>query len=225
MTVGIYAITNTTNGKPYIGSSANIERRWKQHRNALAKGRHHSIHLQRAWDIDGPDAFQFTILEECAEEELFVAEQRHVDARKSADGRHGYNVCVVVQSRLGTKHTEESKARMSEVKQGQVHTEETKRLMSTAHSGKRKSPEHAENIRLALLRRAPITEETRAKLRAANARVPTPESNEKRSAALKGKPKSPETIAKMRASRQAGIAARKAAAAPASAPDNESIET
>lgn len=35
MTIGIYKITNTVNGKVYIGKSHNIEERFKQHIEGL----------------------------------------------------------------------------------------------------------------------------------------------------------------------------------------------
>jgi group I intron endonuclease len=220
MTTGIYSIINTTNGKIYIGSSINIERRWKQHKWALRKGAHHSPHLQRAWDIDGESAFLLTVLCECGVANMTAQEQLFIDAHKAADGSYGYNVCGVSKSRLGTKCSEESKARMSLAKKGRVSvTKDARRLISEALKGKSKSPETLERMRAAQRNRKPITEEARAKMSAASSsRQSKPESNAKRSAALKGKPKSAETIAKIRASRQAGIAKRKAESS--SQPDN-----
>ena len=37
MKIGIYKITNLKNGKFYIGSSKNIDRRWWEHINELPK--------------------------------------------------------------------------------------------------------------------------------------------------------------------------------------------
>lgn len=39
---GIYKITNTKNGKVYIGSSSNIERRFTEHKCELIENKHHS---------------------------------------------------------------------------------------------------------------------------------------------------------------------------------------
>jgi len=50
---GIYSILNKLNNKTYIGSSCDIERRWRHHRQNLNKGIHHCIHLQRAWNKYG----------------------------------------------------------------------------------------------------------------------------------------------------------------------------
>lgn len=113
MTIGIYSIQNTVNGKEYIGSSQNIELRWRIHRNDLRKNDHHSDHLQRAWQLDGDDAFIFKVLKECAIEDLLTEEQKIMDERKTANGDFGYNVSAVAGSRRGVKHSDEVRAKMS----------------------------------------------------------------------------------------------------------------
>ena len=62
---GIYSITNTENGKRYIGSSVNIPKRWNLHRWRLDKGEHHSPHLQNSWKKRGAEAFKFEVLLKC----------------------------------------------------------------------------------------------------------------------------------------------------------------
>ena len=65
MTCGIYMIQNKVNGKIYIGQSVNIEDRWGEHKYELNKGYHHNKHLQRSWNKDGQENFEFTIICEC----------------------------------------------------------------------------------------------------------------------------------------------------------------
>lgn len=77
--VGIYEIKNKLTGKVYIGSSKQIEKRWEQHVQALEKGSHHSVLLQRAWTKYGKDCFEFTIKEECTKEQLLEREQHYLD--------------------------------------------------------------------------------------------------------------------------------------------------
>lgn len=42
---GIYKITNTINGKVYIGKSENIRHRWKQHICELNKNEHGNAYM------------------------------------------------------------------------------------------------------------------------------------------------------------------------------------
>lgn len=89
--IGIYSITNCKNGKLYIGSSNNIYRRWREHKNMLHNNKHHSEHLQRAWNKYGEETFLFEIIEECDENILLEREQYYIDLYSSADNFYGYN--------------------------------------------------------------------------------------------------------------------------------------
>lgn len=77
--IGIYEIKNKLTGKSYIGSSKQIQKRWEQHLQALEKGSHHSVLLQRAWTKYGKDCFEFTIKEECTKEQLLEREQHYLN--------------------------------------------------------------------------------------------------------------------------------------------------
>lgn len=58
-------IRNRLNGEFYLGSATSLINRWQQHKYLLREGRHHSLHLQNAWNKYGPDAFVFEVLTEC----------------------------------------------------------------------------------------------------------------------------------------------------------------
>ena len=79
MKSGIYKITNEINGKFYIGSTKDLNRRKKDHFRLLKKGTNHSIILQKAVDKYGIENFRFEILVECSEDLLFTIEQKLVD--------------------------------------------------------------------------------------------------------------------------------------------------
>lgn len=81
---GVYVIEQTGTGRFYIGSSTQIERRWYGHRRQLNAGKHHAPRLQHAWTKYGAEAFTFSVLEECAKEELLVEEQAYLDVLKPA---------------------------------------------------------------------------------------------------------------------------------------------
>lgn len=67
--IGVYKISNKKSGRFYIGYSTNIERRFCVHRSKLKNGCHDNIFLQRAYDLDGHDAFKFEIIHLCETEE------------------------------------------------------------------------------------------------------------------------------------------------------------
>lgn len=69
----IYKIINLTNGKFYVGSTVDYKYRFKCHRARLRKDRHHSKHLQAAWNKYGEDNFLFKVIESIPEGESLQA--------------------------------------------------------------------------------------------------------------------------------------------------------
>lgn len=79
MTIGIYKITNTTNNNFYIGSSKNIEKRFKRHITSLSNNNHHNIYLQRSWNKYGKNNFKFEIIEKTNIDNLLTQEQHYIN--------------------------------------------------------------------------------------------------------------------------------------------------
>jgi group I intron endonuclease len=77
--IGIYRIKNKVNNKCYYGSSKNIDKRWKRHKNELNKKKHINIILQRAWNKYGEKNFVFEIIEECDVSLLLKTEQNYLN--------------------------------------------------------------------------------------------------------------------------------------------------
>lgn len=78
--IGIYAIINRINGKYYIGSSKDILGRWTTHVRDLKNGVHHSVYLQRSWNIHTAEDFILIILKICNNEsDLFGQETRFIE--------------------------------------------------------------------------------------------------------------------------------------------------
>ena len=101
MSMGIYKIENMTNGKIYIGSSKNIENRWSQHRSLLKSGKHHSQHLQHAWDRYNESNFKFNIVEDVImQEDLFTREQYWMDTLQCYNPKNGYNISLLANACL-----------------------------------------------------------------------------------------------------------------------------
>lgn len=94
--MGIYKITNKVNGKFYIGSSNNLNKRWQQHISELNNQKHYNPYLQKSFNKYGIDKFSFDILEiiEC-EELLLKLEQKYMDELKPE-----YNLCPIAGSAL-----------------------------------------------------------------------------------------------------------------------------
>lgn len=115
---GIYAITNTVNGKIYIGStSTGFRQRWSVHRACLGGGYHHNPHLQHSWDKYGKDTFEFDVLEHLhKQEELHLAEQFWMDIYRE-EGKTLYNYGLAARSPwLDRSQTEEHKRKISEAR-------------------------------------------------------------------------------------------------------------
>ena len=140
---------NLVNGKRYVGSAVNIRGRWDVHRNLLTRGKHHSIHLQRAWNKHGSDCFQFRIIEQCFVFALIFREQHYIDKLKPE-----YNMAPQAGNSLGVKLGPEARAKITENNKnmspehrekftfaGQKHSEESIQKMIQARSGIKQSAE------------------------------------------------------------------------------------
>lgn len=165
---GIYEIRNLVNGKRYIGSAVRFCNRWRVHAQSLLRGDHHSIALQRAWNLYGPSAFQFNKLLVCAKPDLIMYEQICMDAYQPE-----YNIVPKAGSQLGYKHSEETRKRMSASRAkdfspmtGKKHSDETKAKISTSRKGKGGGPRSEERLAKisAALKGRIITDEQRKKI-------------------------------------------------------------
>ena len=70
----LYQIKNTENGKCYIGSTKNWNRRKNLHKYALENDKHINNHLQNAWNKYGSESFEFEVIRET--ENQFEEEQK-----------------------------------------------------------------------------------------------------------------------------------------------------
>lgn len=117
---GIYRIINIVNGKFYIGSSKNLEKRKKEHFRELKANKHANAKLQHAYNKYGKDSFKFEILEHVVDvSSLLNTEQKWLDKFKTYDREVGYNIAINASAPMkGRKHTEETKKRFSEMRIG-----------------------------------------------------------------------------------------------------------
>ncbi|NET32215.1 MAG: GIY-YIG nuclease family protein [Cyanothece sp. SIO1E1] len=62
--MGAFQIRNLSNGKLFVGSSANLDAIWNRHRFQLNMGSHRNTELQKEWNTFKEENFVFEILEE-----------------------------------------------------------------------------------------------------------------------------------------------------------------
>jgi hypothetical protein len=92
---GIYTITNTANGKIYVGETARIKSRFWEHRYTLEKGKHDSIRLQTDYDQHSLDIFDFQVIERHApdaDKKLLLERERYFINKYKEEGKELYNV-------------------------------------------------------------------------------------------------------------------------------------
>lgn len=210
---GVYCIMNTANGKKYIGSSKNIRARLKLHHKHLMANKHHSYHLQAAWNKYGKDAFLVSILFLCSPSECLANEQRFMDQFQAANHDFGYNIRPTAGSPLGVKLSAENRAKISARMTKWMADPEKRRIQvailnayTQSEEGRRARSIHAQRLHKCPLYKAklhaprkPLSEETKRKISERHmGRKLSPESIAKMRASLTGKKHSPESKANAR---------------------------
>jgi group I intron endonuclease len=139
---GIYKIVNKVNGKYYVGSSKDINGRWKNHVSSCSRNCHKNPHLQNTWNKHGIDNFEFIVIEKRDESQLLIVEQKYLDKAK-LEKNECYNMSFVAGRNV---MSEEAKCRISEKNRLRWRNPEYKQLMSQ-HMKDRWTPEFREYMR------------------------------------------------------------------------------
>ncbi len=152
---GIYKIQSVC--KPdriYIGSAVDFERRKRRHLNMLRQQKHHSIKMQRHYNMYGENDLRFTLIHSCSIRELIEAEQFFLDSHKAY-----FNTCKVAGSlsRLGIPHSIETKEKIRVNNKSSLP--EVRLKKSLAAKGKKKSEEFKQKMR-----GRKVSDETRRRL-------------------------------------------------------------
>jgi hypothetical protein len=109
-TMAVYEILFVPQSLRYIGSTIDLKRRWRRHRNDLARGVHHSQYLQNLWNKYGQSAFVFKVLEEVQDPTtLLDAEARWIDqlgAVLNTRPPGAFDVQAMLGARRGTEVTQ-----------------------------------------------------------------------------------------------------------------------
>lgn len=114
MKSGIYYIKCLINNKFYIGSAIDVKSRIKRHFRDLKKGIHHSKHLQKAWNLYGEINFTNGIFEEISTtSNLLVREEYWINMLLTYKREFGFNIKQNPSSKLGFKHSNKTKLKIS----------------------------------------------------------------------------------------------------------------
>ena len=105
MSCGVYQITNTITNESYIGSSKNIERRWKNHKKPSTWKRQPNSRLYQAFQEYSVDKFSISIIGLCEESELKQKEDFFIQSRKPA---YNHNRAFIQPEKRQERHLETS---------------------------------------------------------------------------------------------------------------------
>jgi group I intron endonuclease len=156
-TIGIYKITNKTNGKSYIGQSVDIKRRWAEHRML---SRDETLSLKRALKKYGVENFEFIVLEVCETDLLNRLEEHYIaffnpeyNRTKGGDGSKGCyrsdETKAILREKSKLQWVNKSDAEKNLIilnnlkgpKKGHSVSNETKNKLSERNLGKKQSAE------------------------------------------------------------------------------------
>ena len=171
---GIYCIENTRDAKKYIGQARNLRRRKQQHLYELRKGKHHSRHLQHAYDKEGETTFIFYVLELAPDysESILSAwliehEQKWLDFYHSANQKFGYNICSASGTSAGIKRSPEFGQKISKTKTGTKRPPFSKEWLENMQLAQRRRKERSDEECAAIsrgLKGHKVSEETKRKI-------------------------------------------------------------
>ena len=188
----IYIVTNTVNGKQYVGITNSLAKRWNKHKNA--KGSAPALHA--AIKKYGLDAFIFSHIADAFDSEAAKKIEIMLIAEHNTIAPHGYNLTSGGDGTLNP--SEEVRQKLSASHAGKTQSEETKAKRSAslkkAYAEGRKESNAGKTWKM--------SEEGKAKIRAAKIGDKNP---------MFGKKQSPEFVAKRLAAAAVAIAKRKAA--------------
>jgi group I intron endonuclease len=128
---GVYCLTNTLNGKTYIGSSNNLRRRFYDYFNINTLiARRHRVTIYKALLKYGHSNFTLEILEYCDISDLLKRETYYIRLLNPS-----YNILKQGGSLLGFKHSEATLAKM----RGRKHSDATREKMRLIRLGRKLS--------------------------------------------------------------------------------------
>ena len=140
----IYTITNTVNGKQYIGQTNNPYKRWKKHLSvARLQNYKFNSYLYPAMKKYGIINFKFEVIDICSinevnEKEIYWIKQLNTYAPNGYNLSYGGMALYGEDNPFyGRKHTEESKRRISEKNKGREISEKEREMRRVINTGEK----------------------------------------------------------------------------------------
>jgi group I intron endonuclease len=138
---GIYRI-DLGNGYFYIGSSIDLAKRKREHKNRLSSHRHINTKMQHVFNKYG--VYEFKVLQECAINEL--AEKEQLVLNECFLHRKNVNIAAFVERpMLGRKHSQKTKSllskKMKKQRSNKPMSDSYRKNLSLANKGKKLSDE------------------------------------------------------------------------------------
>jgi group I intron endonuclease len=99
-------IKNIKNGKIYIGSSINIEKRLMKHKYMLRRDKHVNRYLQSSFNKHTENSFIFEKVEICCFNKLIERENFYISKYNSNNLEFGYNLATVNEFRRNNYNKE-----------------------------------------------------------------------------------------------------------------------
>ena len=173
----IYKITNTVNGKGYVGITIlpDAIRRYQNHMSAIRHGKGCPM-LQKAVKKYGEEAFKFEVLIICFDEDVYKYENEYI-TKYNTMSPNGYNILEGGQNIctfLGKTHSEETRKILSEKAKeynNRPEVKERQRQIAIKLNEKYKNGDISEKWKQAIANRSKpriknkdLTEEQRQKL-------------------------------------------------------------
>lgn len=146
----IYKITNTINGKAYIGETKqdDVQKRWNAHKKSINYNNGCPL-LMKAFKKYGIDKFKFEVLIICFDEARFELEIYYIK-KYNTFGENGYNVTKGGEPGAffaGQKHTPENVQKIKDrIKEYYKLEENRKKLSETLKARYKSDPSYREKI-------------------------------------------------------------------------------
>lgn len=138
----VYKITNTLNGKVYIGQTVDYRKRKVGHFSYLRRNAHRNRYLQKSFNKYGESSFKMEIIKECAVDELDKLEIYYMRKYNSIDKTLGYN--MVIGGNTNKSFPDYIRQKMSRSQKGRIISEEHRKRIGKWHKGKTISPKDIE---------------------------------------------------------------------------------